>query len=161
MKKIGFLVEFDETESSSDFSAQEKKLIEAAEKAAEKAYAPYSGFQVGAAVLLENGKIISGNNQENAAFPSGLCAERVALFSAMANHPNETITAVAVTAKTKGKPLNNPVTPCGACRQVLAEYQHRQKKPIKIILYQADGKAIITNSIVNLLPFTFQSDFLK
>ena len=108
----------------------EKKLIEAAKEATKKAYAPYSGFKVGAAVLLENGEIISGNNQENAAYPSGLCAERTTVFFANATFPNQKIEALAVAAWHKDRFTNEVITPCGGCRQVLLETENRFNAPM-------------------------------
>jgi cytidine deaminase len=125
-------------------------------KSAGKAYAPYSGFSVGAAVLLSSGKIITGNNQENAAYPSGLCAERVALFAASALYPDVKIDTIVVTIKTAHK-ITEPVSPCGACRQVIAEYENRQNQKIKIIFSGETGKSITVDGIENLLPIIFNS----
>lgn len=131
-----------------------KKLIEKAKLAAKDAYAPYSEFHVGAAVLLADGKIITGNNQENAAYPSGLCAERVALFHANSQYPQIAVEAIAVAAYHNGAFTDNPCTPCGSCRQTLLEIEHRYDKPIKIVMY---GRAKIceVDSIKKLLPLSF------
>ncbi len=131
-----------------------KKLIEAAKSATKTAYAPYSEFCVGAAVMLDNGKIITGSNQENAAYPSGLCAERVAIFSANAQYPNKGMDAIAIAAFNKGDFTNVPCCPCGSCRQVMAEVESRYNKKVKIIMY---GKSEIyeVDSIDALLPLSF------
>lgn len=141
-------------------SQTEKKLIEAAKEATQRAYAPYSGFNVGAAVLLGNGEIISGSNQENAAYPSGLCAERTTVFFANSSFPEERIVAIAVAAYHKASFTNNVVTPCGACRQVLLETENRFKTPIKILMYSNNG-VYVMDSIKNLLPLSFGDELLK
>jgi cytidine deaminase len=137
----------------------EKKLIDAAKEATQRAYAPYSCFRVGAAVLLSNNEIITGNNQENAAYPSGLCAERTALFYANSRFPNEAVDTVAVAAYTNGDFTNEPVSPCGACRQVILETQKRYKHPVRILLY---GKKVtyLIEKISDLLPLSFDADYM-
>jgi cytidine deaminase len=122
------------------------------------AYAPYSDFKVGAAVLLENGIIISGNNQENAAYPSGLCAERVAIYYAGAQYPNVAIKTVAVVCDTEA---TQPVTPCGACRQAIAEYEQLSGKKIRMVFGTPRGKVYVANGIETFLPFMFGKKFLK
>lgn len=139
----------------------EKNLMLSAGKAMLGAYAPYSEFRVGAAVLLENGAIILGNNQENAAYPSGLCAERVAFFAARANHPHQRIMAVAIQASSETTPVTKPVSPCGGCRQVMAEYEHNQQSPIPMLFSGESGPIYRVDSISELLPFAFNGDFLK
>jgi cytidine deaminase len=151
-------LEFDATE---ELPSEDKKLVIMARKAAETAYAPYSEFHVGAAVLLENGIYIKGNNQENVAYPSGLCAERVAVFAASSQYPGNAIKTIAISAKSKKFPVSSPVTPCGACRQVLAEYEHLQKQPIRIILTGEKGKVFIIDKVEDLLPLSFKADKLK
>ena len=111
-------------ESVNELTDVEKKLLNDAKAVARNAYAPYSEFQVGAAVLLENGKVVTGTNQENAAYPSGLCAERVAIFSAASQNPGVKIKALALSALSAKAVVDSPITPCGACRQVIAEYEH-------------------------------------
>lgn len=138
----------------------EKKLIEAAKKATEKAYAPYSGFSVGAALLLENGEIVSGNNQENAAYPSGLCAERTTVFYANANFPEEKVIAIAIAANHKGSFTEDVITPCGACRQVLLETENRFQSPMKVLMYSEKG-VYVMESIRDLLPLSFGDEMLK
>jgi len=141
-------------------SEVEKKLIEAAKNATKNAYAPYSEFRVGAAVLLQNGKIVSGNNQENAAYPSGLCAERTTIFFSNASFPDQKIEAIAIAAYYNGRFTNDAVTPCGACRQVLLETENRFKSPIKVLMYS--NEAVYTvNSIKDLLPLSFGDKLLK
>lgn len=151
-----FVYEYD---SVSDLPEKDQKLVFAAREISSKAYAPYSGFRVGAAVELENGEIILGNNQENADFTDGLCAERVALFYANANFSDIPIKTIAVTAKNKNGLVNEPAKPCGSCRQVLVETEARYKRPIRIIL---DGKKKIQvlEGADNLLPFAFKPDSL-
>lgn len=126
----------------------------------EKAYAPYSKFSVGAAVLLKNGTVVTGNNQENAAFPSGLCAERVAIYQAGAQYPDEKITKIAISAASQNKPLTSPIAPCGACRQAIAEYEQKQQTPIAIFFMGESGKIIKVKSLEELLPFGFDGGFL-
>jgi len=137
-----------------------KNLMKQAVVARKSAYAPYSNFLVGAAVLLKNNKIILGNNQENAAYPSGLCAERVALFSASANFPKTKIKALAITASPKNGNLSNPVAPCGSCRQVIAEYEFKQQSALPIYFMGKTGIIIKVNTIKDLLPLAFDKTFL-
>ena len=137
----------------------EKNLIEAAKKATRHAYVPYSNFSVGAAVLLENGEIISGNNQENAAYPSGLCAERVAMFYANAQYPEASIEAIAVAACHDGAFTVNPCSPCGGCRQVLLETENRHSSPMRVILY-GENKIYELKSAKALLPVGFGKESL-
>lgn len=141
-------------------SETEKKLIEAAKEATKNSYAPYSGFRVGAAVLLENGEIISGNNQENAAYPSGLCAERTTVFFANAAHPDLKIEAIAIAAWYNGQFSKDVITPCGGCRQALLETENRFKAPMKILMY-ANESVYVANSIKELLPLSFGDEMLK
>lgn len=132
---------------------RERTLCEAALAAASNAYAPYSQFKVGAAVLLANGQVVTGNNQENAAYPSGLCAERVALFYAMSRYPGTPIEMLAVTAVYEGKQVER-ITPCGSCRQVMTEAEKRYKQPIKLLLCGRD-EIIRLDSAEALLPLSF------
>ena len=132
----------------------EKNLINVAKDAVKRAYAPYSRFQVGAAVLLTNQEIISGSNQENAAFPSGLCAERTTLFYANSRFPDTAVDAIAVAAYTEGDFTDDPVTPCGACRQVILETQIRYQHPVRILLYGKKAVYVI-EQITDLLPLAF------
>lgn len=138
----------------------EKKLINSAKSATENSYVPYSNFRVGAAVLLENGEIITGNNQENAAYPSGLCAERTATFYANATFPDQKIIAIAVAAWNNGKFTSEPITPCGGCRQVLLETENRFKSPMKILMF-SENYVYVMDSIRDLLPLSFGDESLK
>ncbi len=142
-----------------DLPEADQKLLLAARKIAENAYAPYSNFFVGAAILLENGEIILGSNQENADFTDGLCAERVAIFYANSTSPDVAVKAIAVTAKNKNGLIDGPAQPCGSCRQVLVETESRYKQPIRIIM---DGRKRIQvlEGADNLLPFAFKPDAL-
>ena len=137
-----------------ELEPKDRELCEAAEKALTGSYAPYSKFNVGAAVRLADGSIVTGANQENAAYPSGLCAERTAMFSAHANHPDTPMTAIAITAAQNGK-LNEDITaPCGACRQVMAEYQKVSGRKWTILLY-GNKKIIKLSQVDDILPFIF------
>ena len=138
----------------------EKNLIDAAKEATSNAYAPYSNFHVGAALLLENGKIVTGNNQENAAYPSGLCAERTAVFYANAQYPDLKIEAIAVAAYYNGQFTNDLISPCGSCRQVLLEVESRYNSPVKILLYK-NGEVYMADSMSSLMPLSFTKDALK
>ncbi|MBV1924587.1 MAG: cytidine deaminase [Flavobacteriaceae bacterium] len=131
-----------------------------AHEAREKAYAPYSHFRVGATLLLESGTIISGNNQENAAYPSGLCAERVAVYHAGAVYPSQKITSLAITARSLNKKITEPIPPCGACRQALVEYEVKQESDIETYFMGESGKIIKANSIKDLLPLIFNKEYL-
>jgi cytidine deaminase len=138
-----------------DLSAGEQELVRRAEVACEKAYAPYSNFFVGASVLLDDGTIVTGNNQENIAYPSGLCAERVALFYVGANHPQQTVQTLVVVSKgTLIKP-EDCISPCGSCRQVVAESEFRQKSPIRLLLVAQNGRTFIFDKASDLLVFPF------
>ncbi len=130
-------------------------VVNKAFEAMEKAYAPYSKFKVGAALLLEDGQIIQGNNQENIAYPSGLCAERIALFHANAQFPEIAVELICIVAKGDLMPISQLISPCGACRQVMLESENRQNKPIRIILVNQDNRTMCIDSIQNLLPFGF------
>jgi len=133
----------------------DKSVVNKAFEAMEKAYAPYSKFKVGAALLLEDGQIIQGNNQENIAYPSGLCAERVALFYAGAQFPGIAVDLICIVAKGDLMPISQLLSPCGACRQVMLESENRQNKPIRIILVNQDNRTMCIDSVQNLLPFGF------
>lgn len=124
------------------------------------AYAPYSKFRVGSAILLENNKIVLGSNQENAAYPSGLCAERVAIFQAGAIYPNVKIKAIAITAASDNNPTLSPIPPCGSCRQSIAEYEFKQEENIEIYFMGESGEVYKSNSIKNLLPLSFDKTSL-
>jgi cytidine deaminase len=149
-----------EAATPEDLSAKEQQLIQSACEAARNAYAPYSGFRVGAALLLSSGEEFTGNNQENAAYPSGLCAERVAMFSANATHPGSGIEMLAVAAMIYEDFLDEPVYPCGSCRQSLLESENRFGKPIRILMF-GKNRIHIAHSVKDLLPLSFDASFLK
>jgi len=144
-----------------DFDLESKYLIHKAKDAAAHAYAPYSKFLVGAAILLEDGTIVTGTNQENAAYPSGMCAERVALFSAISQHPDSRITKIAVVAKKKGGKELLPATSCGPCRQVMLEFELRQNKSIEVLMMNMDHQWVKAPSAMSLLPFCFTGASLE
>jgi len=151
---------FTEYNSLAELTPKQQELIKKAKEAAEKAYAPYSKFRVGAALLLDNGEIIPGNNQENAAYPSGLCAERVAIFYANSKYPDAAIKAIAVTAYTDNGFIKEPIPPCGSCLQVMLESENRSNQPIQVILYGED-KITEADSIKHFLPLSFNKEMLK
>ena len=139
----------------------DKKLLKKAEEILEQAYSVYSGFSVGAAALLDNGEIIVANNQENIAYPSSMCAERVLFYFCKSNFPNRKIEKVAITVKAVEKTIDEPISPCGACRQVMFEYERNQQNSIKILLKGEVGKVFELSSIEDLLPLAFKTDILK
>lgn len=147
--------------SADELNNIERTLFEKAKAARENAYAPYSKFLVGCALLLENGEIITGNNQENAAYPSGICAERATIFWTSANFPNEKIVKLFVIGGPKDMPEKSVATPpCGACRQSILEYESKQEKEIEIYFASMAGEVCKTNSMHDLLPFSFDSSYL-
>lgn len=160
MKEIDFSLKAKMYDLVSELTSDEQELMNEAIIARNSAYAPYSKFKVGAALLLDNGKVITGNNQENAAYPSGMCAERVAIWSAGALYPNMVVKKIAITAASSEVEVKNPVGPCGACRQALYEYEFNQKEPIEIIFMGETGKIIKVSSLASLLPFSFDSSYL-
>tara|TARA_R110002012_G_scaffold51138_1_gene132201 strand:- start:93906 stop:94388 length:483 start_codon:yes stop_codon:yes gene_type:complete len=135
-------------------------LMTKAIEARSRAYAPYSNFSVGAALLLDNGEVITGNNQENASYPSGLCAERTAIYYAGSQFPNSKVVRMAITAGSKMKQTTSPIPPCGACRQAIAEYEVKQNAPIEIYFMGETGKVVKSDSLANLLPLIFDRSFL-
>lgn len=143
-----------------ELSNEDKELINAAKESTKNSYVPYSHFAVGAAARLANGTIVQGSNQENAAYPSGLCAERTTLFYANSQYPNQAVETLAVAAFNKGDFLESPISPCGGCRQVMLETQNRFKKPMRILLY---GKKEIyeLNSVGDLLPLSFDASSME
>ena len=149
-------IAYQEYGSLDELAPKDRELAEAAIKATEGSYAPYSRFNVGAAVRLDSGLIVKGSNQENAAYPSGLCAERTAMFYASAIYPESAMTDIAITASQGGVLCDNPATPCGACRQVMAQYQTKGGKPMGILL--VGGKKIWKfEKVDDLLPLIFDS----
>ncbi len=145
----------------SDLPDDYRILINKSQDAQSKAYAPYSNFKVGASILLEDGTIFTGSNQENAAYPSGLCAERVAIFSCGAQFPHLKMQVMAITCDVNNLSMNDILAPCGACRQSICEYESRQNQSIKILLLCPGNKVIEFKSIEDILPFSFKSHTLK
>lgn len=148
-------IPYQEFESWSELDPKEQELVSKAYEVCEKAYAPYSKFKVGAVVLLENGTTVTGNNQENIAYPSGLCAERVALFYAGANHSETPIQTLVIVAKGDLIKPDDCVSPCGSCRQVIAESESRQQKPFRVILVSESGRTFVFEKGTDLLVFAF------
>ena len=149
-------IAYKEYESLDQLLPEDRETAVAAIEATASSYAPYSGFNVGAAVRFGDGEIIKGSNQENAAYPSGLCAERTALFYANAAHPDKTMTTIAIAAAQNGHLCNTPATPCGACRQVMAQYQSKSGVPMKVLLVGA-AKIWEFEKVDDLLPLIFDS----
>ncbi|MGC8865233.1 MAG: cytidine deaminase [Bacteroidales bacterium] len=156
MSKKILTIEFEEWEQDSQLIESDYYLLNQAREAAKKAYAPYSKFKVGAAVLLENGEIIQGSNQENSSYPVGTCAERSALFYASSHFPGVKILGIAIATET-----GQPVPPCGMCRQALLEYETIQKSEIPVIMGGRTGKVWKTFSVRSLLPLQFDHHHLK
>jgi cytidine deaminase len=148
-------------DSLDDLPQVDKDLMNAAIGARGHAYAPYSHFYVGAAVLLDDGTIVLGNNQENVAYPSGLCAERTALFAAGANFPGKAVIKIAISAHSSDFEVVSPVYPCGACRQVMSEYEQLSKRPMEILMMGSSGGVHVVNGLINILPVAFNADNLK
>ncbi len=161
MKKISSEISYEVYDSANELASADQLLLNDAVKASGTAYAPYSNFHVGAAVLLENGQIVQGSNQENAAYPSGLCAERVALFAASSHFPGVKIKAIAITAQFNDSHELLSVSPCGDCRQVMAEYEHRYQTNIRLIMTAEKGKVIVIQDLKTLLPLMFNAENLK
>ena len=147
-------------ENSDALPSEVALLMQKAVEARDKAYAPYSNFNVGAALLLDNGVIVTGSNQENASYPSGLCAERTAIYYAGSQYPEAKILRMAISATSKRKPTSAPIPPCGACRQAIAEYEIKQENPIEMYFMGETGKVAKSDSLANLLPFVFDKSFL-
>lgn len=155
-----FSIEFKEIDSLNELTKVDQELIYAAIEAAKTAYAPYSKFNVGSAVLLENGETVIGSNQENSAYPSGLCAERVTLFAASALYPGVNFKTLAIFAQELLED-DDQLSPCGACRQVMSEYEINQSQDLKVLLMNANGKIWEFSSCGDLLPFAFKFNGLK
>lgn len=160
MKELSITTKFTAFDSVNDLTDDIKSLMLEAIAIRKKAYAPYSKFRVGAALLLDNGKVVLGSNQENAAYPSGLCAERVAIFQAGAVYPEAKIIRMAITAASDTNTTAAPIPPCGACRQSIAEYEFKQESPIEIYFTGEIGAVYKSDSLKNLLPFMFDKNFL-
>ena len=146
---------------NNELDIKDQELIANAKEAFVSAYAPYSGFLVGASILLNDGQVINGSNQENVAYPSGLCAERVAMFYVGSKFPDIKIRTIAVSVFSKSFEVTDVISPCGACRQVMAEYEEKQGQPIKVILHSPNDQVLIANKVQDLLPFMFKSPQLK
>ncbi|MRN00762.1 cytidine deaminase [Riemerella anatipestifer] len=153
-------ISFEVFESIEALNDTEKKLYEAAKTVREKAYAPYSNFLVGCAILLENGEIVTGSNQENAAYPSGLCAERTTIYWASANYPSAKMKKLFVIGAPKDSISSIAIPPCGACRQSILEYEALQEESIEIYFASVSGEIYKTKCIRDLLPFSFDKSFL-
>lgn len=160
MKEISITTTFKVFDSILELSEKAQSLMSQAVAIRKKAYAPYSKFKVGAAILLDNGKVVLGSNQENAAFPSGLCAERVAIFQAGALYPEATIIKIAISAASDTNSTNSPIPPCGGCRQSISEYEIKQETPIAIYFMGEIGPIYKSESLKNLLPLVFDKNFL-
>lgn len=160
MKEINIITRIEVFSGINDLSEEIQSLMNLAIETRKNAYAPYSRFRVGAAILLDNGKIVLGSNQENAAYPSGLCAERVAIFQAGAIYPDVKMVTIAFTAASDTNPTLSPIPPCGACRQSIAEYEFKQDAPIEIYFMGESGEVYKSNSINNLLPLSFDKTSL-
>lgn len=161
MKFKNIQIHFEEYAEGEQLPSTDLSLMHEARQAVNNSYAPYSEFRVGAAVLLENGLVVKGSNQENASYPLGICAERVALFHANAAYPDLKVIAIAITATAQHFVTKTPITPCGACRQVMAEVENRQNHPMRIIMNGQQGVTQIVNGIENLLPLSFKEEKLK
>ncbi|KRD10873.1 cytidine deaminase [Flavobacterium sp. Root901] len=160
MKEISITSSFTIYDNINELSQEIQDLMNQAIEIRKKAYAPYSQFRVGAALLLDNGKVILGSNQENAAYPSGLCAERTAIFYAGSAYPEAKILKMAITAASDTNQTQAPIPPCGSCRQSIAEYEIRQDTPIEIYFMGEIGEVYKSASLKNLLPFMFDKKFL-
>ena len=160
MKEVKIESMFTVYEDLSELPDDIQQLMQSAIETREKAYAPYSKFKVGAAILLDNNEVIIGSNQENASYPSGLCAERTAIYYAGAKYPKAKFLKMAITASSQNQITDSPIPPCGACRQAISEYEIKQEQPIEIYFMGATGKVIKSNSLSNLLPLAFDRGFL-
>lgn len=160
MKKQQFVCVYEVFDTTDELARKDAELMAYAHQAAQNAYAPYSKFQVGAAVRLANGEVVTGNNVENAAYPSGMCAERVAMFAAMAKWPGVPFEALAVTAFSATRTIDEPIAPCGACRQVMVEVEQLSKRPLRVMCQGEKGPVFIFYGIESLMPFIFFDKFL-
>ncbi|MBO5635448.1 MAG: cytidine deaminase [Bacteroidales bacterium] len=156
MKKVRLAINYEEYSSIEEMDPKDQALVREAIEAQKGSYAPYSRFNVGAAVLLEDGTVVRGSNQENAAYPSGLCAERTAMFAAGANHPGKAMVSLAIVGGFGHSVSPTPCSPCGACRQVMAEYQTLGGKPLSVIMFGTE-KAWKFARVDDILPFIFDS----
>jgi len=161
MNKISFSINYEAYDDINELSEADRMLCEKAKEALKTSHSPYSRFKVGTAVLLADGQVVLGSNQENVAYPSGLCAERVALFTVGANYHGAIIKTMAITAFTENFRIENPVTSCGACLQTMAEFEKMQNESIDVLFYCINGKIIKVNGVKSLLPFVFVEDRLE
>ena len=158
MNKKSLNIEYLEYDSAKVMDSEERDLLTQADENLKNAYAPYSKFRVSAVCQMEDGVVVKGTNQENGAYPSGLCAERVAIFSAKSQFPDKKVDKIVVTTELT---TSSPVSPCGACRQVLIEYELTQNQPIELIMKSGDSKVWKFKSVKDILPFAFDGEFLK
>ena len=161
MKSLNLNISFEQYACIDELSDSERQLCALSEKALATSYSPYSKFRVGTAIRLATGEVVLGSNQENLAYPSGLCAERVALFSIGSTYPNAVIESMAITAQTDNFEILTPVTSCGGCLQVMAEFERKQSTPIEVIFYCLNGEILKVPSVKSLLPFAFVEDRLE
>ncbi|MFK8101315.1 MAG: cytidine deaminase [Saprospiraceae bacterium] len=160
MKEISLTTTLKVYQETKDLSEEAQALLQLAKTALADAYAPYSKFQVGAGLLLANGKMIGGSNQENASYPLCLCAERVAIAAAASQYPKVAVTAIAVTAKNPRQTITAPVSPCGACRQVICETEQKYQQDIQIIMQGEEGEIYVLDRAKDLLPLSFDASVL-
>ena len=160
MKQIEIRTSLTVYQSLDELPQEIQSLMQQAVEVRKNAYAPYSKFKVGTALLLDNGKVVLGSNQENAAYPSGLCAERVAIFQSGAIYPDAKIIKMAITAASDTNQTLAPIPPCGSCRQSIYEYEFKQNTPIAIYFMGVSGEIYKSDSIKNLLPLSFDKNFL-
>ncbi|MFP4847126.1 cytidine deaminase [Winogradskyella sp. PE311] len=160
MKEVKIETKLKVYDGMSELPINVQELMESAILARDNAYAPYSKFKVGAAILLDNNEIIIGSNQENASYPSGLCAERTAIYYAGAKYPTNNILKMAITASSQNQVTDKPIPPCGACRQTIAEYEIKQNQSISLYFMGAKGKIVESDSLANLLPLLFDNSVL-
>jgi cytidine deaminase len=161
IQKKNLSISFEEYSSIDELSNTDRNLCLDSVKAMASSHSPYSGFRVGVAVLLASGRVVYGSNQENVAYPSGLCAERVALFAIGSSYPDDKIISMAISAQTDHFEIKEPVTSCGACLQVMAEYEKKQASPINVLFYCLNGSILRTVGIKSLLPFAFAETRLQ
>lgn len=160
MNKLNFSIAYESYDHFQELNEDDQLLCLKAEEALQTSYSPYSNFKVATSVRLADGTIVSGSNQENLAYPSGLCAERVALFTVGATYPDAVIESMVITAHTDNFKIEQPVTCCGACLQVMAEFEKKQHKEIEVLFYCIEGKILKVKGIKSLLPFVFVEDRL-
>ncbi|NLN94714.1 MAG: cytidine deaminase [Bacteroidales bacterium] len=161
MKENTFQIKMTQYDHRKELPFADQELVNLAFEAAQNAYSPYSGFAVGAALRLANGVVVTGNNQENAAYPSGLCAERVAMFCAASQYRGIAIESIAIVAQNENFDIHEPFTPCGACRQVMVEYEQLHQVNLRVILATKSGKCVVVEGMENLLPLAFLAKYLK